>query len=171
MFLQTQSFTHCDRDKMTTILPTSFSNIFSWMKICKFRLIFHQLLLMRAQLTIRKRWFRQGLGTEQAIAIIWTSDDIFFSDTYPSLGFDELIYLSLISQWKPLNFNKNVYGIEFFGVLLTIRQHRFMLWHQGDNKPMLTVHRRKKDSLIDVTKHCTIVAFRVDTVQSCKWTL
>ena len=49
---------HWGRDKMAAIFPTTFSNIFSWMKMYKFCLRFHWNLFPRVQLTIFHHWFR-----------------------------------------------------------------------------------------------------------------
>ena len=46
-----------DLNKMVTILQTTFSNAFSWMKMYEFRLRFHWSLLLRVQLTIFQHWF------------------------------------------------------------------------------------------------------------------
>ena len=37
---------------------TTFSNVFSWMKMYEFRLKFHWTLFLRVQLTISQHWFR-----------------------------------------------------------------------------------------------------------------
>ena len=50
--------THWGRDKMDAISQTTLSNAFSWMKMCEFRLRFHQSLFLRVQLTIFQHWFR-----------------------------------------------------------------------------------------------------------------
>ena len=52
------SLTHWGRGKMADIFQTTFSNEFSWMKMCKFRLRFHWSLFPRVQLTIFHHWFR-----------------------------------------------------------------------------------------------------------------
>ena len=44
--------TQWGRDKMAASFHTTFSNVFSWMKIFKFRLIFQRSLFPRVQLTI-----------------------------------------------------------------------------------------------------------------------
>ena len=44
--------THWGRGKMAAIFQTAISNAFSWMKMYKFRLIFHWRLFPRVQLTI-----------------------------------------------------------------------------------------------------------------------
>ena len=58
--------THWGRDKMAAIIQTTFSNAFSWMKMCEFRLKFHWSLFLRVQLTIFHHWFRWWLGAYQA---------------------------------------------------------------------------------------------------------
>ena len=50
--------THWGRDKMAAIFQTTFSNVFSWMKMYEFRLRFHLCLCLRVQLTIFQHWFR-----------------------------------------------------------------------------------------------------------------
>ena len=55
--------TNWGRDEMAAIFQTTFSNAFSWMKMCEFRFRFHWI---RIELTIFQHWLRQ--------AIIWTDD-------------------------------------------------------------------------------------------------
>ena len=50
--------THWGRDEIDTILQTTFSNAFSWMKMFEFRLKFHWNLFPSVQLTITHHWFR-----------------------------------------------------------------------------------------------------------------
>ena len=50
--------THWGRDKMAAIFQTTFSNAFSRMKMCEFRLRFHWILFLRFELMIFQRWFR-----------------------------------------------------------------------------------------------------------------
>ena len=50
--------THCGRDKMDNISQTTFSNVFSSMKMFEFRLTFHWSLFLRVQLTTFQHWFR-----------------------------------------------------------------------------------------------------------------
>ena len=57
---------HWGRDKIDAILPTTFSNAISWMKMFEFRLKFHWSLFLKVQLTIFQHWFRRWLGAEQA---------------------------------------------------------------------------------------------------------
>ena len=51
-------WTHWDRDKMAVIFHTTFSNLFSWMKIYESRLRFHWNLFLGVSLTIFHDWFR-----------------------------------------------------------------------------------------------------------------
>ena len=50
--------THWGRDKMAVISQTTFSNVFSSMKMCEFRLKFHWSLFPRVQSKKFKHWFR-----------------------------------------------------------------------------------------------------------------
>ena len=50
--------THWGWDKMTAILQTAVSKVFSWTKMYEVRLKCHWSLLLRVQLTIFKHWFR-----------------------------------------------------------------------------------------------------------------
>ena len=50
--------THSGRDKMAAIFQTTFSNVFSWMKMNEFWLRFHWSLFLGIQLTIFQHWFR-----------------------------------------------------------------------------------------------------------------
>ena len=50
--------THWGRDEMNNISWTTFSNVFSSMKVFEFRLKFHWSLFPRVQLTIFQHWFR-----------------------------------------------------------------------------------------------------------------
>ena len=52
------SLTHWGRDEMNNISQTTFSNVFSSMKMFEFRLKFHWSLFPRIQLTIFHHWFR-----------------------------------------------------------------------------------------------------------------
>ena len=49
---------HWGRDKMAAIFPMTFSDIFSWMKMHEFLIIFHWNLFLRVQLTIFQHWFK-----------------------------------------------------------------------------------------------------------------
>ena len=58
--------THWGRDEMNNISQTTFSNVFSSMKMFEFRLKFHWSLFPRVQLTIFQHCFRQWLGAVEA---------------------------------------------------------------------------------------------------------
>ena len=51
---------------MAAIFQMTFSKAFSWIKMCQFRLRFHQSLFPRVQLKIFQHWFRWRLGTGQS---------------------------------------------------------------------------------------------------------
>ena len=55
---ETRRLTHWGWDEMNNISQTTFSNVFSSMKIFEFRLKFHWSLFPRVQLTIFQHWFR-----------------------------------------------------------------------------------------------------------------
>ena len=57
---------HWGQDKMVSILQTTFSNAFSWMKMLELRLKFHLSLFSMVQLIISQHWFRWWPGAEQA---------------------------------------------------------------------------------------------------------
>ena len=57
--------THWGRDKMAAIFSTTFSNVFSLMKMYEFWLRFQWSLFPGVQLTIFQYWFRQWLGADQ----------------------------------------------------------------------------------------------------------
>ena len=59
------ALTHWGWDKMGTILQTTFTNVFSWMKIDLFWFKFHWKLSVRVKIAISQHWFRWWPGTEQ----------------------------------------------------------------------------------------------------------
>ena len=77
-------------DKMAVSLQTTFSNLFSSMKIVVFWFKFHWSMFPRVQLTISHHWFRYGLALNRHQAIIWTNNGL-VCDTYVSLGLNVLI--------------------------------------------------------------------------------
>ena len=70
--------------------PDDISNAFSWMKMHKFRLIFHWNLFPRVQLTIFQHWFRLWLGAGQATSHYLNQWWFVHRRIYASLGFNEL---------------------------------------------------------------------------------
>ena len=57
ILLEVLIFNSSPLDKMAAILQMTCSNAFSWMKMLKFRLIFHWSLFPAVQLTIQQHWF------------------------------------------------------------------------------------------------------------------
>ena len=57
-YVQRVLLTHWGRDEMNNISQTTFSNVFSWMKVFEFRLKYHWSLFPRVQLTIFQHLFR-----------------------------------------------------------------------------------------------------------------
>ena len=114
--------THWGRDEIDAILQTTFSNVFSSMKMFKFRLKFHWSLFRRAQLTIIQYWFRYLLGADQATSHYRNQWWIFYWRKYTSLGLNELTHRG--------------------GVIhMCIKNHWFRLWFvacQALSGPMLT---------------------------------
>ena len=53
-------FTHRGRDKMDAIFQTTFSSVFSWMKMCDIRLKFHWCLFLGPPLVQIMAWRRPG---------------------------------------------------------------------------------------------------------------
>ena len=61
-WIHTMHLTHWDRNKMVTILQTTFWNAFSWMQIGVFWLKYHWNFFPKAQLTIIQHWLGQWAG-------------------------------------------------------------------------------------------------------------
>ena len=69
--------THLDLSKVVTSLQRTYLNEFSWPTMPAFRFNSRCIMFRRAQLTIKRHWFRQWLDAEQVIlAIIWTNDTL-----------------------------------------------------------------------------------------------
>ena len=92
--------THWDRDKMAAIFQTTFSNAFSWMKMCKFWLRFLWGLFTRVQLTILQHWFRKWLGAVQATSHYLNQWWLVCWRIYGSLGLNVLVYLRNTQRHK-----------------------------------------------------------------------
>ena len=84
--------THWGRDKMAAISQTTFSNVFSSMKMFKFRLRFHWSLFPRVQLTIFHHWFRWWLGAVQATSHYLNQWWLVYRRIYASPGLNELTW-------------------------------------------------------------------------------
>ena len=89
-FRHSRCLTHWGRDKMATIFQTTFSNIFSWMKMHELRLRFHWSLFLRVQMTIFQHWFRSWLGADQATSHCLNQWWLVYWRIYVSSGLNEL---------------------------------------------------------------------------------
>ena len=84
------NLTHWGRDKINNISQTTFSNVFSSMKMFEFRLKFHWSLFPMVQLTIFQHWFRWWLGAVQATSHYLNQWWLVYRRIYASLGLNEL---------------------------------------------------------------------------------
>ena len=75
---------------MDAIFQMTFSNGYSWMKMCEFWLKFHWSLFLRVQLTIFQHWFRWWLGADQATSHYLNQWWLVYRRIYASLGPNEL---------------------------------------------------------------------------------
>ena len=87
------------QDKMAAIFQTTFSNVFSWMKMYEFQLRFHWCLFLRVQLTIFQYWLRQWLGAGQATSHYLRHWCLVYRHIYVSLSLNEL---TQALQWPRL---------------------------------------------------------------------
>ena len=83
--------TYWGRDEIVSILQTTFSNAFSWMKICEFCLRFHWSLFLRFLLRIFHHWFRWWLGAKQAPSHYLNQWWFVYWCMYASHGLNELM--------------------------------------------------------------------------------
>ena len=84
--------------QMAAISQITFSNEFSWMRMHKFRLLFHWRLFLRFELTIFQHWFRKCLGAGQATSHYLNQWWLVNWCIYASLGLNELKKYS-INAW------------------------------------------------------------------------
>ena len=84
------TLTHWGRDKMAAISQTTFSNVFSWMKMYELRLKFHWSLFLRVQLTILQHWFRWLLRASQVTSHCLNQCWSVYRLIYASLDLNEL---------------------------------------------------------------------------------
>ena len=83
--------THWGRDKMASVLQTTLSNTFSWMRLLQLRLRFHWSLFPRVQSTIFQHWFRWLLCADQVTNHYLNQWWFDYRCIYLSLGLNELI--------------------------------------------------------------------------------
>ena len=84
--------THSNRDEIDNISQTTFSNVFSSMKMFELRLKFHWSLFLRVQLPIFQHWLRQWLGTVQATSHYLNQWWLVYRRIYAALCLNELIW-------------------------------------------------------------------------------
>ena len=97
---------HRGRAEMNNISQTTFSNVFSSMKMFKFRLKFKWSLFPTVQLTIFQHWFRQWLGAVQATSHYLNQWWLVYRRIYASLGLNELINV-FIYAWQRMQIYKH----------------------------------------------------------------
>ena len=90
---------HWGRDEIDAILQTTFSETFSWLKMCEFRLKFQWSLFLRVQLTISQHWFRWWLGAVPATIHYLKQWWLDYWRIYASLGLNGL-YIQRMSWWN-----------------------------------------------------------------------
>ena len=89
--------THWNRDKMDAISQTTFSSIFSWMKMSEFWLKFHWNLFPRVQLTTFLYWFRLWLGAIRARSHYLNQWWLVFRRIFVSLSLSELTLVQVLA--------------------------------------------------------------------------
>ena len=94
VILLSDSLTHWGWDKMATVLRTTFSNVFYWMKIYEFHLRFHWSLFLMVYSTIFQHWFRYWLNANQATSHYLKQWWLDYRCIYASLCVNELKYLA-----------------------------------------------------------------------------
>ena len=77
---------------MAAIFQTTFSNVFSWMKMYELRFKFHWNLFLRVQLTIFHHSFRYWLAVDQAPSHYLNQWWLEYGRIYASLGRNELYH-------------------------------------------------------------------------------
>ena len=91
---------------IANILPMTFSNAFSCMKMCELWLKFHWSVFLRVQLTILLHWFRWWLGANQAPSHYLNQWWLVYGYLYASLGLNESkrLCLSALGRWATCRF-------------------------------------------------------------------
>ena len=97
--------THWGRDKIDAISQTTFSNVFSSMKMFEFRLRFHWSLFLRVELTIFQHWFRWWLGAYQATSHYLNQWWLIYWRIYASLGLINHEQLSGVIKFVPISYS------------------------------------------------------------------
>ena len=110
---------HWVRDRMAAIFQTTFSNWFSGMKLCEFRLKFHWSLLVRVKLTIFQHWFRWWIGADQAPSHYLNQWWLVYWRIYASLGLNELKWIANWHEISPF-----YCSVIFTSAILILSWHR-----------------------------------------------
>ena len=87
--------THWDRGKIAAISQTTFSNVFSWMKMYEFRFRFLKNMFLRFELTTFPHWFRWWFGANQLTSHYLNQWWLVYWRTHASFGFN---YWTLVIQ-------------------------------------------------------------------------
>ena len=108
IFRTTGRFSWCNtlrrrqkNNKIAAISVTTFSNVFSWMKMYEFCLRFHQSLFLRFELTIFQHWFRWWLGADQATGHYLNQWWLDYLHIYGSLGHMKALRCALAWSFYP----------------------------------------------------------------------
>ena len=97
--VQYRYITRCDRDRRAAIFRRAFSNAFSWIKMCEFRLRFHWNLFLRFQLTILHHLLGEWLDADQATSHYLNQCWLVYWRIYASLGLNEVKHKNNIA-WQ-----------------------------------------------------------------------
>ena len=91
-----QTLSHWGRDEMDIISLTTFSNVFSKLKMFEFRLKFHWSLFRRVKLAIFQHRFRKWLGAVQSTSHYLNQWWLVYRHIYASLRINELFKMQAI---------------------------------------------------------------------------
>ena len=92
--------THRGQDKTAVIFQTTFSNVFSWMKMYEFLLNLHWSVFQRIQLIISQHWFRWWLGVRQATSHYRNQCWLVYWCIYVSLGLNMFAFSVISRHWN-----------------------------------------------------------------------
>ena len=85
--------TYRGRHIVTAISQMTFSNVFTWIEMIEFRLIFHWGLFLTVHLTRSQLWSGSWIGVVWRQVVIWTNDDPVQWRIYVSPDLNELKYI------------------------------------------------------------------------------
>ena len=130
---------------MNNISQTTFSNVFSSMKMFEFRLKFHWRLFPSVQLTIFQHWFRKWLGAVQATSHYLNQCWLVYRRIYASRGLNEL------SPLRPIfhTYLNAIFPVMGITIIKIRRSHNLLIFTMGT----LILVRRNRD--IETTMYFT----------------